>query len=141
MAALLWSDRGEPQANNSLSQAVSAIRKALAGVTPSPLIVEPDSLKIEGSAVTVDALAFDALSRSDDLGDLDRAEGIYRGELLEGIGVRDPTFEDWLEFERRRLHALAVGALTKLLDCSRLRRRQVWWSACAPHLLRSRDAP
>ncbi len=119
LAALLWSDRGEPQANNSLSQAVSAIRKALAGVTPSPLIVEPDSLKIEGSAVTVDVLAFDALSRSDDLGDLDRAEGIYRGELLEGIGVRDPTFEDWLEFERRRLHALAVGALTKLLDLRR----------------------
>ncbi len=119
LATLLWSDRGEPQANNSLSQAVSAIRKALAGVTPSPLIVEPDSLKIEGSAVAVDALAFDALSRSDNLEDLDRAESLYRGELLEGIGVRDPTFEDWLEFERRRLHALAVGALTKLLDLRR----------------------
>jgi TolB-like protein/Tfp pilus assembly protein PilF len=119
LAALLWSDRGEPQANNSLSQAVSAIRKAFAGITPSPMVVRPDSLKIEVSAVAVDVLAFDTLSRSDDLGDLDRAESIYRGELLEGIGVRDSAFEDWLEFERRRLHAHAVGALTKLLELRR----------------------
>jgi TolB-like protein/Tfp pilus assembly protein PilF len=119
LAALLWSDRAGPQANNSLSQAVSAIRKAFAGVTPSPLVVRPDSLTIEGAAVAVDVLAFDTLSRSDDLGDLGRAESLYRGELLQGIGVRDPAFEDWLEFERRRLHALAVGALTKLLALRR----------------------
>ena len=41
VAALLWSDRAEPQANNSLSQAVSAIRKALVGAESAVLIVDP----------------------------------------------------------------------------------------------------
>ena len=119
LTALLWSDRAEPQANNSLSQAVSAIRKALAGVEPAPLVVEPDSLKLVGDAAEVDVLAFVELAQSADPAALDRAESLYRGEFLEGIGVRDPVFEEWLEVERRRLHALAVAALTRLLDSAR----------------------
>ncbi len=94
LTALLWSDRAEPQANNSLSQAVSAIRKALAGVEPAPLVVEPDSLRFVGAAAEVDVLVFEDLAKSDDPAGLGRAESLYRGEFLEGIGVRDPIFEE-----------------------------------------------
>ena len=66
-----------------------------------------------------DVLAFEELSRSDDLAELDRAENLYRGELLAGIGVRDSAFEEWLEThypDRRervlsRLRAMRGGEL------------------------------
>ena len=135
LTALLWSDRAEPQANNSLSQAVSALRKALAGVDPAPLVVEPDSLKLIGQAVEVDALAFAELAPSADPACLDRAESLYQGEFLEGIGVRDAVFEEWLEAERRRLNALAVGALTRLLESRRHQGQQHALVATAQRLL------
>jgi len=136
LTALLWSDRAEPQANNSLSQAVTAIRKALAGVDPAPLVVEPDSLKLVGDTAEVDALAFVELAKSADPAALDRAERLYRGAFLDGIGVRDPVFEDWLEVERRRLHALAVGALTRLLDVRRHQGQRHELVATAQRLLK-----
>ncbi len=136
LAALLWSDRAEPQANNSLSQALSATRKVLAGASPPPLIVEPDSLKIIGAAVEVDVLTFERLVKTGGLGDLEHAERLYQGELLQGIAARDPVFEEWLEFERRRLHALAVGALTELLALRRKKGQRQELVATAQRLLR-----
>ncbi|MFQ5984806.1 MAG: BTAD domain-containing putative transcriptional regulator [Alphaproteobacteria bacterium] len=46
---------------------------------------------------------------------LERAAALYQGDFLDGIGVRDPAFEEWLFYERERLRELARGALSKLL--------------------------
>ena len=115
LATLLWSERGDRQANNSLSQAVTALRKALAGAVPPALAIEADSMTFAGATAEVDAVAFERFAAGTEAADLERAEALYRGDLLAGIGVRDPVFEDWLGVERARLRALAVGALTKLL--------------------------
>jgi TolB-like protein len=40
---------------------------------------------------------------------------LYRGPLLDGFTARDPAFDDWLAQERARLHALAIGAVDRLL--------------------------
>lgn len=115
LVGLLWSDRAEPQAYNSLSQSVTALRKALADVTPQPLIIETASLTLVGAHATVDVLEFEQMASQDSLAGLEQAERLYRGDFLAGIGVRDPAFEEWSIFERERLRALATGALTKLL--------------------------
>src|SRR5262245_13487351 len=47
--------------------------------------------------------------------DLARATKLYRGDLLEGLDVRDPAFEGWLLFERQRLRDQARDALARLL--------------------------
>jgi TolB-like protein len=47
---------------------------------------------------------------------LARATALYRGDLLDGLDVRDPAFEEWLLFERQRLRDLARAALAKVLD-------------------------
>src|SRR5262249_25277930 len=44
----------------------------------------------------------------------DEAAALYRGPLLDGHGVRDDAFEEWLRVERGRLHDLAVDALDRL---------------------------
>src|SRR5262249_2226939 len=60
--------------------------------------------------IAVDAAEFELLARA---GKLDEAAGLYRGPLLDGHGVRDGAFEDWILVERTRLHDLAVAALDR----------------------------
>ena len=115
LAGLLWSDRAEPQANNSLSQAVTALRKALAECDQPPLGTGVDNITFVGAAAAVDVHRFEQSVAAGGLADLEEAEALYQGDLLAGINVRDPVFEEWLDFEQQRLHALAVNALTRLL--------------------------
>lgn len=129
LAALLWGDRGDQRAHNSLSQAVTALRKGLGDAASIHLAIDNDSLMFRSDAAEVDVLNFERLAAVDAaavdaaaaeaVADLERARDLYRGELLAGLAVRDPAFEEWLGFERERLQSLAVGVLTRLLACYR----------------------
>jgi tetratricopeptide (TPR) repeat protein len=46
--------------------------------------------------------------------DLRQAVSLLDGDFLEGIDVKEPTWEDWLSDERRRIGNLACGALVRL---------------------------
>src|SRR5437016_3251731 len=46
---------------------------------------------------------------------LERAVALYRGELLEGVGVDEAPFAEWLASEQERLRGLAVQAFTDIL--------------------------
>src|SRR5262245_34225333 len=108
LMALLWSDRGEEQARASLRQALADLRRALG--EPSPLRAEHDAVALDPAAMIVDALEFERLAK---VGRTDEAEALYRGPLLDGHGVRDGAFEDWLRVERTRLHNLAIDVLDR----------------------------
>ena len=107
--ALLWSDRAEEQARASLRQALTELRQVLG--EPSPLRTEQDKVSLDSAAIMVDAVEFPRLVKS---GKLDEAAALYRGPLLDGHGVRDGAFEDWLSAERARLHDLAIATLHRL---------------------------
>src|SRR6516164_10339904 len=64
LTSLLWSDRGEAQARNSLRQALAALRRDLGGVQPPPLIVDGDTVVLDCSAVSTDVAAFEKLAAS-----------------------------------------------------------------------------
>ena len=117
LTGLLWSDRGDEQARNSLRQALAELGRALAGVEPSPLVKGRDTLSLDPEAVEVDAMLFERLAASPDAGDLRRAAAMYAGDLLDGFGVRDPAFEEWLRDERQRYRELAIATLKKLVAC------------------------
>ncbi len=108
LMALLWSDRGEEQARASLRQALAESRRALG--EPSPLRTEHDAVSLDPAMIAVDAIEFERLAKA---GRLDEAAALYRGPLLDGHGVRDGAFEDWLSVERTRLHDLAVDVLDR----------------------------
>ncbi len=116
LVALLWSDRGEQQARSSLRQSLSEFRKALGKTDGSPLIAERDTVSLDAGAVEVDVAEFERLIDDGTPTTLERAAELYRGDLLDGIGVHDAAFEDWLRDERRRLSERACEALSKLLD-------------------------
>jgi TolB-like protein/tetratricopeptide (TPR) repeat protein len=115
LTGLLWSDRGDEQARNSLRQALTELGRILTGIEPSPLVKGRDTLSLDPEAVEVDAVLFERLAVSPDAGDLRRAAAMYAGDLLDGFGVRDPAFEEWLRDERQRYRELAITALRKLV--------------------------
>src|SRR5262245_40657550 len=109
LMALLWSDRGDEQARASLRQALAEMRRVLG--EPSPVRAEHDAVSLDPALLAVDALEFERLAKA---GKLDEAAALYRGPLLDGHGVRDDAFEDWIRVERTRLHDLAVDVLDRL---------------------------
>ena len=109
LMALLWSDRAEEQARASLRQALTELRHALG--EPSPLRTEQDTISLDASGIVVDAMELARLAKA---GRLDEAAALYRGPLLDGHGVRDDAFEEWLSVERTRLHNLAIDVLHRL---------------------------
>ncbi len=116
LAGLLWSDRGDSQARDSLKQAVFKLRKSLDGVQPSPLLADRDFLRLERAAVAVDVAEFEHLIGENTMETLARAAALYRGDLLDGLDLRDAAFDEWLLMERQRLRDLAREALARLVD-------------------------
>ncbi len=102
LASLLWSDRSDAQAQHSLRQSLSSLRKALAGAEAQPLVADRRTVRLDPAAVAVDAIAFEDLLDSGTVEALRRACGLYRGELLAGESARERPFEDWLVYERGR---------------------------------------
>src|SRR5215470_8097262 len=61
LAALLWGERSEAQARDSLRQALSLVRKALSSVGAQPLIAHEDTITFTPAALHVDAIVFEGL--------------------------------------------------------------------------------
>jgi TolB-like protein len=111
LAGLLWSERGDRQARDSLKQALMHLRRCL----DATLRADRETIALDRNAISVDALTFERLVRDGTLDSLVEAAAIYRGDLLEGIAVHDPAFEDWLLVERLRLRELLDRALARLM--------------------------
>jgi len=116
LVGLLWGDRGEAQARSSLRQSLSELRRALGEANKALLVTGRDAVSLDGAAVAVDAAAFERSVDDGAPAALERAAALYRGDLLDGLGVSDPAFEAWLRDERRRLRDRACDAFAGLLD-------------------------
>lgn len=116
LAGLLWGDRGEAQARDSLKHALSKLRQSLADVTPAPFAADRQEVRFDGAGLSVDVARFERLLREGGPEALEQAAALYAGELLDGINIRDAGFEEWLLAERRRLRRNLEEALAKLLD-------------------------
>lgn len=107
--ALLWSDRSDEQARASLRQALTEMRRVLG--EPSPISAKHDTLSLDPERLSVDVAQFERLAKA---GRLEEAAMLYRGPLLDGHGVRDEAFHNWILIERTRLHDLAVDLIERL---------------------------
>jgi DNA-binding SARP family transcriptional activator len=112
LIALLWSDVPDAQARTNLRQALATARRALKGL----LATDGDIVALAPGVLSTDVAAFDAALASGSTAALERAAGLYRGELLDGVALPGADFASWLSVERERLRADAIGALGRLLD-------------------------
>lgn len=92
----LWSTFGPEQASANLRQALSKLRSAL-GRDADLLTTDRSSIRLDRSRIRVDLL--EEVIPAD-----------ARTELLEGLDVRDPEFEDWLRQERAQLQSMISRA-------------------------------
>lgn len=115
LAALLWGERSDEQARNSLRQALHVIRRPFEIEGGGPLLVDASSVKLDPVATAVDVTAFRRLAAQGTGEALGEAARLYGGELLEGLSVGEAMFESWLMAERTRLHEMAVRVFSGLL--------------------------
>jgi TolB-like protein len=112
LAGLLWGDRGETQARDSLRQSIAAIRQAFRQVELDPVTSDRDQISFDPTCIEIDVIAFEQLAV--DARARPRATTLYRGALLEGIDGVTPEFEAWLGPERERLASIAVRLVEQI---------------------------
>jgi formylglycine-generating enzyme required for sulfatase activity/DNA-binding SARP family transcriptional activator len=109
LATLLWGDRFDPQARQSLRQCLLALRKQLESVAPGLLFLDGDLVGLKAPLFSTDAHEFAALA--DEAANLERALVLYRGEFLAGFSLDVEPFDEWVRGERARLAAIAARLL------------------------------
>src|SRR5215831_2091915 len=115
LASLLWSDRGDPQARDSLKHALTNLRQCLHSADSPAIIADRQSVRLDPAAVSTDVAAFERLLSAGTPDSIEQAMALYRGDLLDGINIRDAAFEEWLLMERQRLRRLAEATLATLV--------------------------
>ena len=118
LTGLLWSDRADTHARDSLKHALTRLRKCLASVDATPIIADRQFVRLDPAAISIDVVAFERLLEDGSPVAVEQAMALYRGDLLDGISVRDPAFEDWLLVERQRLRHLVEEAAANLMRTS-----------------------
>ena len=114
LAGLLWGDRGETQARDSLRQSLAAIRQAFRQVELDPIMSDRDSVNFDPNDIKIDVVAFEQLAS--EASTHARAAALYCGALLEGIDGVTPDFEAWLGPERERLASTAVRLVEHIAE-------------------------
>lgn len=108
---LLWPEKNQKNARNSLSNMLYHIRKSLGS---SVLEVRgSEELKLNPDLVWCDVFVFQDFV---DKGNPEEAAEFYRGDLLDGFHIPDASqqFEQWLDLERERFRAGYLDCLEAL---------------------------
>jgi DNA-binding SARP family transcriptional activator len=113
LAALLWGDVPESRARSSLRKALFWLRQALTDT--KAVMADAETVELRAGAASIDVGEFERRVAEGSATALAEAADLYQGDLLAGLTLREPPFEEWLVGERERLRELLVKALARLL--------------------------
>lgn len=94
----LWSDRADPQGAASLRQSLAEIRRKF-GPNKNCLVSDHFTVGLNHNLISIDIDTYNVTTDSATKGHI---------ELLEGMDVRDPEFEDYLRQMRRQFQSRIV---------------------------------
>ncbi len=130
LAGLFWPEEPESTALQALRQALNRVRTALGErETSHPFLeVTRDAIRFNAkSDYQLDVAEFEGILEGVKrhphrrlevcrgcLRQMERAAGLYRGELLAGFYLNAPAFEDWLVLTRERLQRQAMDLFEQL---------------------------
>jgi len=114
LMALLWSDRGERQARQSLNQALLSIRRLADGDGVKLLDGDLEHVTLNSDALESDVARFRALLAEEPA----EAVKLYEGPFLDGLLVPDPAFEEWLTATRSELHSAICDGLRRAAEAA-----------------------
>jgi DNA-binding SARP family transcriptional activator len=98
--ALLWSDRDQFQAQVSLRQTLSEIRRCFGADADDLLQATRDAVRLVVSNFSVDILRAQELLAAGTPETLLEATALWQGQILADVSPPDPSFEEWLSIER-----------------------------------------
>jgi TolB-like protein/DNA-binding SARP family transcriptional activator/Tfp pilus assembly protein PilF len=113
LATLLWGDRFDRQARQSLRQCLASLRKDCEAIGVEFLRIDQEIVGFDPTSLSVDARALPKLAQSTEPHDVDAAIELYRGDFLDGLHLGSETFDAWAMVERERLRGFAALALEK----------------------------
>jgi adenylate cyclase len=115
LATLLWSNRFDDQARQSLRTSLSRLRTVLGDAAERHLQADRENVTLNASGLEVDALTFERLVDEGTPESNARATDLYIGDILDGATTKEEPFDEWLNTERSRLRELACNALAQLI--------------------------
>src|SRR5262245_41320502 len=110
LAGLLWGERGETQARNSLNQALYELRKLEIETDLEIIERETDRLRLKAGSVDCDVHRLEGFLTSDPMA----AAELCKGRLLDGLDLAERDFADWLNQKRAEYQEALAGALRNL---------------------------
>ncbi len=112
LVGLFWPDSDHAHARASLNRSLHYLRR-LAGEDAIESVGR-ESVRLDPERIHSDAWYF---RRAIEAGELDVALDLYRGDYLEGLFLKGlGEFEEWVDGERRELHAMAETAARHLAE-------------------------
>ena len=120
LAELLWPESPPQSALANLRYALANLRKVIGDskVRLPYLVISRESLQLNAmSNCELDAVVFNKLLKTNDIGKLKQAVALYRGDFLEGFPPIDSdSFEDWVVLKREQFKRQAIETLQLLAD-------------------------
>jgi DNA-binding SARP family transcriptional activator len=111
LVGLLWSDRDEPQARHSLSEALRVLRRVLGD---EGIQADVDQVRLSPDAVALDCDRFAELCGRGEWAD---AAALVDGEFLEGLAIPGASeFENWVAAERTLWRTQGLEALVQEVE-------------------------
>src|SRR5262249_49058849 len=80
------------------------------------LVTEGDRIGFDRNAVKTDVARMEAALEDGSPDVLSILAGLWRGDLLAGLGIREEAFEDWVRGPRLRLRERVLEGLLRLLE-------------------------
>jgi TolB-like protein/Tfp pilus assembly protein PilF len=114
LATLLWGDRSDAQARQSLRESLSRVRRLIDDVQGEVLISTRDSVSLSGDGIAVDLRDFEYHLQHASPAALATAVDSYRGPFVDGFVSGEDAFDEWLVAQRSQLHERACSALVQL---------------------------
>ncbi len=110
LSTLLWGSHFDVQARQNLRQALFKLRQILG---PNALESDGEFVSLNAAVVWCDVGRFEALVRESGRDALSAAAGLYRGRLVDDVGVSEEGWSDWVAVERDRFQELALSAMVE----------------------------
>lgn len=110
---LLWPDRELGLGLHGVRNSLSALRAHLGSDAARHLVGTATHVRLVDASVDLDLL--ERATADDDLGRLEEATKLYRGDFLLDVRVASETFQEWAAIERSRAHDLAYKLLGRLV--------------------------
>ena len=115
LAGVLWAERGEEQARNSLRQALAVLRKELNGHGPEFFAALGSTVALRPDHIDLDVEGFANDIRLGTAESLQRAIGLWRGPFLADVAAPETGLEQWLSEQREHYSEKYISAMDRLV--------------------------